>query len=216
MDITKEDEAAQQNVEQLRDDISRADPDTLRLLLTDARTHYGWQDRDVDDATLKAIYDIAKMGPTSMNQQPARFVFVRSQDEKARLAECAMEANRPKIMAAPVTAIIAYDTEFYEKLPEIFPPNPNAADMFRNNEAMAEDNAFRNGTLQGAWFIMAARALGLDTGPMSGFNPDAVSKGFLDGKNWTPNFLCNIGYGDVAKLFRRLPRLAFDEVATIV
>ncbi len=210
------DKQAQADVRALRERVRTADPATLDLLLRDARTHYGFSDKDVGDDTLKALYDLAKWGPTSMNQQPARYVFVRSPEAKERLRPALMEANQVKMMSAPVTAIIAFDTEFYEKLPQVFPPNPGARDLFANNAEMAAGNAFRNGSMQGAYFLIAARALGLDTGPMSGFNPATVDEAFLAGTNWKTNFLCNLGYGDEEKLFRRLPRLDFDDVARIV
>ncbi|WP_299048772.1 malonic semialdehyde reductase [uncultured Tateyamaria sp.] len=216
MDTDKLDAQARNDVRDLRERILTADPATLDLLLRDGRTHYGFQDRDVSDDTLKELYDLAKWGPTSMNQQPGRFVFVRSADAKEKLRPALMEPNQAKMMSAPVTAIIAFDTEFYEQLPAVFPPNPNARDMFAGNPEMAAGNAFRNGSMQGAYFLIAARALGLDTGPMSGFNPAAVDEAFLSGTTWKTNFLCNLGYGDEEKLFRRLPRLPFDDVAKII
>lgn len=222
MSITEADETerldqeAQAAVRSLRSEIGRADEATLRLLITEARTHYGWQDRPVSDATLREIYDIAKMGPTSMNQQPMRLVFVRSAEAKARLEPCLSEGNRPKTMSAPVTAIIGYDTRFFEHLPKVFPPNPKARDLFADKPAVAETQAFRNGTLQGAWLIIAARAVGLDAGPMSGFDNAKVDEAFFAGTSVKSNFLCNLGYADETKIFRRLPRLAFDEVARIV
>ncbi|MEM9011135.1 MAG: malonic semialdehyde reductase [Pseudomonadota bacterium] len=210
------DTAAQEDVRALRAQISAAEPDSLRLLLTEARTHYGWQDRPVTDDQLRRIYDIAKMGPTSMNQQPMRLIFIRSAEAKKRLEPLLMEGNRPKTMGAPVTALIGHDMQFYTRLPEVFPANPNAKDMFASNPAMAEANAVRNGTLQGAWFILAARAIGLDTGPMSGFDNAGVDKEFFAGSTVKSNFLCNLGYADETKIFRRLPRLAFDDVAKII
>ena len=137
-----------------------ADETTLQLLFTEARTHYGWQDKDVTEDTLRALYDIAKMGPTSMNQQPMRVVFVRSDAAKDRLEPALFEGNRPKMRSAPVTAIIAHDLNFWEELPNVFPPNPDAQDIFKNNATAAQINAFRNGTLQGAYFMLAARAVG--------------------------------------------------------
>lgn len=216
VEMTPADLAAQADIESLRRTIAIADSDTLKLLLTEARTHYGWKDKDVTDATLKAVYDDAKMGPTSMNQQPCRFVFVRSSEAKAKLLPCLMEPNRPKAEAAPVTVIIATDMQFYTKMGEVFPINPGAEKMFADNPAMADDNAARNGTLQAAWFMIAARAHGLDVGAMSGFDPAAVTEAFLGDTNWKVNFLCNIGYGDASKVFRRLPRLNFKDVAKIV
>ena len=190
----------------------QADPNTLRLLFTEARTHYGWQDRDVSEETLRLLYDIAKMGPTSMNQQPMRVIFVRSAEAKNRLEPCLMPANKPKMRTAPVTAIIAHDLNFWEELPTVFPPNPDAQDIFRNNATAAEINAFRNGTLQGAYFMLAARAVGLDIGGMSGFDNAKVDDEFFHGTSLKSNFLVNLGYADTSKIFRRLPRLDYDAV----
>lgn len=169
-DAENQDDIARQDALSLQQEAIDADPNTLRLMLLDARTHYGWQDRPVTEATLRRLYDVAKMGPTSMNQQPMRVVFVQSSDAKERLRPCLNEGNIPKMMSAPVTAIIAYDLNFFEQLPRLFPPNPNARDIFKNNAAAAQINAFRNGTLQGAYFMLAARAVGLDVGGMSGFD----------------------------------------------
>ncbi len=215
-DETARDAAAQAAVEDLRKTITEADPESLRLLLTEARTHYGWQDRPVSDDLLRKIYEIAKYGPTSMNQQPMRVIFVRSDAAKDRLEPCLLEGNRPKMRAAPVTAIIGYDENFYENLGKLFPVNPNAGAMFAANAPMAAANAFRNGTLQGAWLLIAARAVGLDTGAMSGFDNGAVDQAFFTGTSIKSNFLMNLGYADETKIFRRLPRLEFDDVATII
>lgn len=189
-----------------------ADDTTLQLLFTEARTHYGWQDSDVSDETLRALYEIAKMGPTSMNQQPMRVIFVRSEAAKDRLEPALFEGNRPKMRSAPVTAIIAYDLNFWEELPNVFPPNPQAQDIFKNNATAAQVNAFRNGTLQGAYFMLAARAVGLDVGGMSGFDNAKLDEEFFHGTSLKSNFLVNLGYADTSKIFRRLPRLAFDQV----
>ena len=193
-----------------------ADEQTLQLLFTEARTHYGWQERDVSEDTLKALYEIAKMGPTSMNQQPMRVVFVRSEEAKDRLEPCLFEGNRPKMRTAPVTAIIAHDLNFWEELPRTFPPNPNAQDIFKNNATAAQVNAFRNGTLQGAYFMLAARAVGLDIGGMSGFDNAKVDEEFFHGTSLKSNFLVNLGYADTSKIFRRLPRLEYDEVCETI
>jgi len=216
VELERQDAEAREAVRALRKRITRADPDTIALLLTEARTHYGWQDRPVSDETLREMYDIAKMGPTSMNQQPMRIVFVKSAEAKAKLEPMLMEANRPKAMAAPVVAIVGYDTKFYEKLPEIFPPAPKAKAMFEGNEAMIEDHGFRNGTLQAAYLMIAARAVGLDVGGMSGFDKAAVDAGFFAGTGIKTNFIINLGYADEEKIFRRLPRLPFDEATTTV
>ena len=194
----------------------KADPTTLQLLFTEARTHYGWHDRDVSEDTLKELYEISKMGPTSMNQQPLRVVFVRSDAAKDRLEPCLMPPNQPKMRGAPVTAILAYDLNFYEELPNVFPPNPAAADMFKNNATMAQVNAFRNSTLQGAYFMLAARAVGLDVGAMSGFDNGKVDEEFFHGTSLKSNFLVNLGYADTSKIFRRLPRLTYDQVCETI
>ena len=206
------DQAARDAAKSLQSEELTADDTTLRLLFTEARTHYGWQDRDVAEDTLKALYEIAKMGPTSMNQQPMRVIFVRSDAGKDRLEPCLFEANRPKMRTAPVTAIIAFDLNFFEELPKLFPPNPNAQDIFANNATAAQINAFRNGTLQGAYFMLAARAVGLDVGAMSGFDNAKVDEEFFHGTSLKSNFLVNLGYADTSKIFRRLPRLTYDEV----
>ncbi len=193
-----------------------ADPATLQLLFTEARTHYGWQDRDVAEETLQELYEIAKMGPTSMNQQPLRVIFVRTDEAKDRLEPCLFEANRPKMRAAPVTAILAYDLNFWEELPHVFPANKNAQDIFKNNATAAQVNAFRNSTLQGAYFMLAARAVGLDIGAMSGFDNAKVDEEFFHGTSLKSNFLVNLGYADTSKIFRRLPRLTYDQVCETI
>jgi 3-hydroxypropanoate dehydrogenase len=193
-----------------------ADETTLQLLFTEARTHYGWRDRDVSDDTLKSLYEIAKMGPTSMNQQPMRVIFVRSQDAKDRLEPALFEGNRPKMRSAPVTAIIAYDLNFWEELPTTFPPNPDAQEIFKNNAMAAQVNAFRNGTLQGAYLMLAAWAVGLDVGGMSGFDNTKLDEEFFHGSSLKSNFLVNLGYADTSKIFRRLPRLDFETVCETI
>ena len=200
----------------LQDAQITVDQDTMRLILTEARTYYGWKERDVSEETLRELYDIAKMGPTSMNQQPMRIIFVRSQEAKDRLAPCLMPPNVPKMQAAPVTAIIAYDQNFWEELPKLFPPNPNASDIFRNNSTAAQINAFRNSTLQGAYVMIAARAVGLDVGAMSGFDNAKVDEEFLHGTSLKSNFLMNLGYADTTKIFRRLPRFEFEDVCQTI
>jgi 3-hydroxypropanoate dehydrogenase len=210
------DEAARAAARAFQSQSLTADETTLRLLFTEARTHYGWQDRDVSDDTLRSLFAIAKMGPTSMNQQPMRVVFVRSSDAKDRLEPALFEANRPKMRAAPVTAIIAFDLNFWEVLPKLFPPNPAAQDIFKNNATAAQVNAFRNGTLQGAYFMLAARAVGLDVGAMSGFDNAKVDEEFFHGTSIKSNFLVNLGYADTSKIFRRLPRMEFDEVCETI
>ena len=187
----------------------------LRQLFLDARTFNKFQPRAVDDATLQALVDLLKWAPTSMNAQPGRFLFVRSVEAKALLKPTLMGGNVDKTMAAPVTVVVAYDSAFHDNLPTQFPAMPNARDMFASNAAFAESTAFRNGTLQGAYLIMAARALGLDVGPMSGFDNAAVDKAFFDGTTWKSNFLVNLGYGDPSANWPRGPRLPFETVARI-
>ncbi|WP_420430321.1 malonic semialdehyde reductase [Hyphobacterium sp.] len=191
--------------------------DALDQLFREARTHYAWTDKPVPDETLEALYDLVKMGPTSMNNSPARFVFLSSEAAKARLRPYLMDGNVEKTMTAPVTVIVAWDTEFYENMPKLFPHFDGARDMMKN---AAEDHGIRNGTLQGAYLILAARSLGLDTGPMSGFSIEGVDKEFFKSdparSSWTTNFLVNLGYGSGENLFPRLPRLSFDEAATIL
>jgi 3-hydroxypropanoate dehydrogenase len=184
------------------------------LLFTNARTHNGWLDQPVDDATLHALYDLVKWGPTSANCSPMRLVFVKSKDAKEKLKPALSAGNLEKTMAAPVTAIIGADYEFYEHLPKLF-PHADAKAWFTGNQAMIDATAFRNSSLQGAYLILAARGLGLDTGPMSGFDGAKVDEAFFAGTKVKTNFLCNLGHGDPAKLFGRSPRFAFDEICTI-
>jgi 3-hydroxypropanoate dehydrogenase len=188
----------------------------LDQLFRTARTHNKFLDKEVPDSLLQQVVELAQMGPTSANCQPARIVFARSADAKARLKPFLSEGNRDKTMAAPVCAIFAHDLEFYENLPRTFPHNQAAKGWFTGNATHAATTAFRNGTLQGAYFLLAARALGLDTGPMSGYDQAGVDKEFFPDGKIKSNFLINIGYGDTSALMGRLPRLAFDEVAKII
>ncbi|HLN25871.1 MAG TPA: malonic semialdehyde reductase [Patescibacteria group bacterium] len=192
--------------------ISAAD---LGILFTEAHTHSHWLDKPVDAATLKAVYDLARFAPTSANTQPARFVFITSQTAKERLKPALAPGNVDKTMAAPATVIIAHDMEFYENLPKTF-PQADARSWFLGNDALIESTAFRNGTLQGGYLILAARALGLDAGPMSGFDNAKVDAEFFPGGRIKSNFLINLGHGDASKLYPRNPRLDFDEVAQIL
>lgn len=184
-------------------------------LFLDAHTHNAWQDKPVSDELLHRLYDTLRMAPTSMNCSPARIVFVKSKTAKEKLNPALMEGNRAKTMVAPVTAIIGYDTRFYENLPKLFPPIPNARSMFESNAALSDVTAFRNGTLQGAYLILAARSLGLDCGPMSGFDNAVVDQLFFAGTNVKSNFLCNLGYGDAKGVYPRSPRLEFAEACNI-
>jgi 3-hydroxypropanoate dehydrogenase len=192
------------------------DAKSLDLILRGARTHNGFIDKPVTEDQLRAIYEIMKWGPTSSNSQPVRIVWVRTREGKERLRPALSSGNTEKTMAAPVTAIVAYDTRFYEHLPRMFPHNPTAQSWFAGpaNERVAFLTAFRNGSLQGAYLIIAARALGLDIGAMSGFNNDVVDKAFFPDGRFKSNFLCNIGYGDPSKIFNRNPRFTFDEVCS--
>lgn len=191
------------------------DDGALAQLFLEARTHNAWQTTDVPDELLVRLVDTLKMGPTSANCSPARFVFVKSPEAKARLKPFLSPGNRDKTMAAPVTAIIGKDLEFYEHLPKLF-PHTDAKSWFAGKPDHIRETAFRNGTLQGAYLILAARALGLDTGPMSGFDKAGVTKEFFGGTKVEANFLCNLGYGDASVLMPRSPRFAFDEIAKIV
>jgi 3-hydroxypropanoate dehydrogenase len=188
----------------------------LDLLFRHARTYNRFTDQPVTDDELRALHALLRQGPTSANSSPARFLFLRSREARQRLAPALSAGNLEKTMAAPVTAIVAYDPKFYEKLPKLFPHNPDAMSWFTENDALAASTAFRNGTLQGAYLILAARALGLDTGPMSGFENAMVDELFLADRGWRSNFLCNIGHGDPAGLFPRSPRLDFEEACVLL
>jgi 3-hydroxypropanoate dehydrogenase len=187
----------------------------LDLVLRKARSQNGWLGQPVSDEQLRQIYDLMKWGPTSANCSPARIVFVRTLANKERLRPALSPTNVEKTMTAPVIAIVAYDSRFYEHLPQLFPRNPQVAELFANNEALAAATAFRNGTLQGGYFIVAARALGLDCGPMSGFDNAKVDAEFFSDRRFKSNFLCGLGHGDPAKVYPRSPRLAFDEACTL-
>lgn len=189
--------------------------EALDLIFREARTHNGWETRKVSRPLIQAVYDLMKWGATSANCSPARFVFIASDEGRARLKPFLSGNNADKTMKAPVCVIIAHDLEFYEKLPQLF-PHTDARSWFVGNEELIKTTAFRNGTLQGAYLMIAARALGLDCGPMSGFDNAGVDKEFLSGTTWKSNFLCNIGYGTAENLFPRSPRLAFDEACKII
>ncbi len=190
----------------------------LDLIFRNARSHNGWQPKPVGDKQLRELYELMKWAPTTMNAGPARILFLRSRGAKERLKPALNPGNVDKTMAAPVTAIIAYDTRFYELLPQLFPHNQNARDIFagEDKKAHAETTAFRNGSLQGGYFIIAARSIGLDCGPMSGFNNAKVDAEFFGGSGIMSNFLCNLGYGDPSKVMPRNPRLAFDEACKLL
>jgi len=194
--------------------VARLDDVSLDLIFREARTFTRWLDRDVDQATLEAIWTLARMGPTSANCSPMRVVFVKTEAARSRLRPHLSSTNVESVMAAPVTAILANDLDFYERLPQLF--SEESVTWFKG-KPNADATAFRNGTLQGAYLIVAARALGLDCGPMSGFDNEGVDRAFLaDRPRWRSNFICNLGYGDRASLEPRKPRLAFADTCTIV
>lgn len=187
----------------------------LQRVFLDARTANGFLPTPVSDDQLKAIYDVAKMGATSMNTQPARYVFLRTPEAKARLLPCLSPGNVAKVEQAPVTVIVANDTRFFDQLPQVW-HMPNAKDMFEGNAALAQATAFRNATLSGAYFMVAARAMGLDCGPMSGFDPAKVNAEFFPDGQWQANFLINLGHIDAGKTFARNPRLSFDQACRLL
>ena len=190
-------------------------PEALDTLFNDARTYNDFEDTDVSDELLHQLHDLVKMAPTSANCCPMRVVFVKSDEAKAKLKDCLMEGNIDKTMSAPVCAIIGMDMEFYEHLPKLF-PHTDAKSWFEGKDKFIESTAFRNSSLQGGYFIMAARALGLDCGPMSGFSPKKINDTFFSGTKIKVNFLCNLGYGTKKDLFPRSPRFDFDDVNSIV
>jgi 3-hydroxypropanoate dehydrogenase len=187
----------------------------LDQIFREARTHNVWLQKPVPMELLRQAYDLAALAPTSANTSPARFVFLTTREAKERLRPALSQNNLEKTMIAPVTAIIAYDTEFFEKLPKLF-PHTDARSWFAGNAMLAQETAFRNGSLEGAYFILAARAVGLDCGPMSGFDQAKVNAEFFPDGKWKVNFLCNLGYGDSSKLFPRNPRLTFEEACRVL
>jgi 3-hydroxypropanoate dehydrogenase len=191
------------------------DDAALDRLFREGRTFSRWQDRPVPDATLQQVYDLMKWAPTSANSSPARFVFIRTREGKEKLRPALSPGNVEKTMAAPVTVIVAHDPRFYEDLPRLCPGAPGARGWFESNPAFAEETAFRNGTLQGAYLIMAARAVGLDAGPMSGFDAAVVDAAFFQANGWKANFLVNLGFGDATGMPPRASRLWFDEAARL-
>lgn len=190
------------------------DAASLDLIFRNARSHNRWVEREVPDSLLRQIYDVMKWGPTSANCTPARIVFVKSAEAKAKLLACMAPNNVAKTQSAPVVAVIGMDMEFFDKLPRLYPAT-DARSWFVGNQALIEATAFRNSSLQGAYLMIAARALGLDCGPMSGFDPDKVNEAFFKGTPVKANFVCGLGYGDPAKLYPRGPRLEFDEASKI-
>jgi 3-hydroxypropanoate dehydrogenase len=188
---------------------------SIEQLFTEARTQNGYLPTPVADDTLRALYELVKWGPTSANCSPARFAFVRSEAAKARLAACLMPGNVRKVQEAPVTAVIGMDMAFYDKLPQLF-PHIDARAWFAGHPAKSEETAFRNSSLQGGYFIIAARALGLDCGPMSGFDQAKMDAAFWPGSTVRTNFICTLGEGDPGKVAARSPRLSFDEACSLV
>jgi nitroreductase len=187
------------------------DDAALDQLFKLARTRNGWTDRPVSDDQIRALYELLKLGPTSANCCPARFIWLRSTEGKARLAALVSQTNRPKVLAAPVTVIVGYDLDFADRLPQLFPARGQKMQELFRDEALAQTTAFRNSSLQGGYLILAARALGLDTGPMSGFDNQGVDSEFFAGTRIKSNFICGLGYGSNENLFPRNPRLSFDE-----
>jgi 3-hydroxypropanoate dehydrogenase len=208
----------------------KVDDAALDILFREARTHYKWQDKPVTDETLHSLYDVMKWAPTSANAEPARFAFLRTREAKERLRPALAPMNVDKVMTAPVTVIVAYDLRFYSQLPKLFPHNTGMAKLFESNPEMVEITARRNSSLQGAYMIVAARAIGLDCGPLSGFDNAKVDEEFFAAgkpcfgcdQEFFPeghvksNFICNLGYGDPSVLFPRLPRLAFNEACSLL
>lgn len=185
-------------------------------LFNQARSQNGFQDRPVEPQVLRALYDLVKMGPTSANCCPLRVIFLTSAEAKQRLTPALSPGNVVKTASAPVTALLAYDTRFYEQAAKLFPHNPQFYDGFANNAELAQSTALRNATLQSGYFLLAARAVGLDCGPMSGFNEALLNSSFFPDGQYRINFLCNLGYGDPEKLFGRLPRLSFEEACEVL
>jgi 3-hydroxypropanoate dehydrogenase len=206
---------AQQVVRDLRARKTTLDADSIDLILGEARSHYAWSDRHVSEEILRQLYDITASGPTSMNTCPARYIFVSSVEGKERLAKSLKARNIDKMMEAPVTAIIAWDPMFWTELPFLF-PHEDRRPHFEGKPEHAEQTAFRNSTLQGGYFMIAARALGLDVGAMSGFSNAIVDEEFFTENGWKSNFLCNLGYADESALFQKLPRFPFERVCSFL
>lgn len=204
---------AQEAVRKVRENKAELDAASIDLILTDARSHYAWTDKPVSDEMIRTLYNITISGPTSMNTCPARFIFVKSKEGKQRLAKSLKAKNIDKMMDAPVSAIIAWDPEFWKQLPFLF-PHEDRMPMFDGNEEYSHDTAYRNSTLQGAYFMIAARAIGLDVGAMSGFSNKIVDEEFFSENGWKSNFLCNIGYADETALFQKLPRFSFEQACS--
>lgn len=201
---------AQQDIREVRRRITHLSDEGLELILTGARSHYGWQDKPVHDDELRKIFEIMSAGPTSNNGHPTRIFFMRTMEAKQRLVPALKGNNVEKCLSAPVCAVLAYDMEFYKRMPELFPHDPGKGQMFIDNPRRCSEDAFRNGSLQGAYFMIAARALGFDVGPVSGFDNDTLDEEMFKGTSLKSNFLCNIGYGDESFVWGKLPRPSFE------
>jgi len=213
MSLEEQRKTAQEDIRSLRKEIAHLGQPAIDLILTRARSHYAWQEKPVTDEQIRQMYDMVKMGSTSMNTCPARFVFVNTNEGRARLAKALKPANVPKVMGAPLTAIIAWDTDFWKELPRLF-PHDDRRHLFDGKDAYCHDTAYRNSTLQGGYLMTAARAIGLDVGAMSGFSNQIVDEEFFADTTLKSNFLLNIGYADESALFQRLPRFDFEEVCS--
>lgn len=207
---------AQQEIRDVRSRISKLNNDGIDLILTGARSHYGWQDKPITDDDLRRIFEIMSSGPTSNNGHPTRIFFMRSEEAKRRLVPALKGNNVEKCLTAPVCAVLAYDMEFYKRMPELFPHEPDKGQMFIDDPRRCADDAFRNGTLQGAYFMIAARALGFDVGPVSGFDNDTLDAAMFKGTSLKSNFLCNIGFGDESSVWQKLPRPSFESSCEIL
>ena len=196
--------------------MSVSEKDIKKIIFSNARTYNDWQRKGVSNKILNELYDLMKFGPTSANCSPSRIIFIKSPEAKERLKPFIIESNLEKTMTAPVTAIIAFDIDFHTHLPKLFPHDLDAQNWFNYSQEVAYTNAFRNSSIQGGYFIIAARMLGLDCGPMSGFDQNGLDKEFFPNSSIKSNFLCNIGYGDPTNIFKRSPRFEFDEVCEIL
>ena len=214
--IPEEVRAARDSVREVRKRISSLDDDALDLLFRAARSHNGWASRPVANELLQAVYEIARIGPTSANCCPARFLFLRSERSKKDLAATCLPENVDKVITAPVVAIVGHDLQFYEQMDKLFPHDPDICTFIAKDRDHAEETAFRNGTLQGAYLMIVARALGLDCGPMSGFDNQMVDDRFFPNSTVKSNFICGLGFGDPERIYQRLPRFEFDEACEII
>ena len=196
--------------------MSVSEKDIKEIIFSNARTYNDWQKKDISNKILNELYNLMKFGPTSANCSPSRIIFIKSPDAKERLKPFIIESNLEKTMTAPITAIIAFDVDFHKHLPKLFPHDLDAQNWFNYSQEVAYTNAFRNSSIQGGYFIIAARMLGLDCGPMSGFDQNGLDKEFFPNSSIKSNFLCNIGYGDPTNIFKRSPRFEFDEVCEIL